>query len=168
MVWSCLIVGRKVLFIWGHLWEWAVHPLNRAYYYLYCLYNPLQLLSDIFVFVIYFLPMVPGGGAVGQHTDFFSSFTLLAVLFLLGTENSNFQTGLTFQATPVTPIFSCSFSFYFLEHFCLENCPLLSGELSTPVWRTVHRLQAVQWLLFLFSTIQPWAGYKTGSDLAHK
>ena len=51
-------------------------------------------------------------------------------LFLLGTENANFQTGLTFQATPVTPISSCS-SFYFLEYFCLENCPLLSGELST-------------------------------------
>ena len=39
-------------------------------------------------------------------------------LFLLGTENTNFQTGLTFQATPVTPISSCSFSFYFLECFC--------------------------------------------------
>ena len=52
-------------------------------------------------------------------------------LFILGTENTNFQTGLTFQATPVTPISSCSFSFYFLECFCLENCPLLSGELST-------------------------------------
>ena len=58
-------------------------------------------------------------------------------LFLLGTENTNFQTGLTFQATPVTPMSSCSFSFYFLEFF-------LSGELSTPVRRTVHRLQAVQ------------------------
>ena len=52
-------------------------------------------------------------------------------LFLLGTANTNFQTGLTFQATPVTPISSCSFSFYFLECFCLEKCPLLSGELST-------------------------------------
>ena len=63
-------------------------------------------------------------------------------LFLLGTENTNFQTGSTFQATPVTPISSCFF--YFLECF-------LSGELSTPVQRTVHRLQAVQWLLLLFS-----------------
>ena len=52
-------------------------------------------------------------------------------LFLIGTENANFQNGLTFQATPVTPISSFSFSFYFLEHFCPENCPLLSGELST-------------------------------------
>ena len=42
---------------------------------------------------------------------------------LLGTENANFQTGLTFQATLITPISSCSFSFYFLECFCLENCP---------------------------------------------
>ena len=83
--------------------------------------------------------MAPEGGTMGQQMDFFfSSFfsfsSLLHTtkfLFLLGTENTNFQTGLTFQATPVTPISSCSFSFYFLECFCLENCPLLSGELST-------------------------------------
>ena len=43
-------------------------------------------------------------------------------LFLLDTENTNFQTGLTFQATPVTPISSCSFSFYFLERFCTVMC----------------------------------------------
>ena len=78
---------------------------------------------------------------MGQQMDFFFSssffsffssfFTPPFFLLLLGTENANFQNGLTFQATPVTPISSCSFSFYFLECFCLENCPLLSGELST-------------------------------------
>ena len=56
-----------------------------------------------------------------------------------------------------------------LLHFRqLQAVQFLFGELSTPVRRTVHRLQAVQWLLFLFSKIQPWARYKTGSDLAHK
>ena len=46
---------------------------------------------------------------------------LLLLLLLLHTSN--------FPGSPVTPI--SSFSFYFLEHFFLENCPLLSGELST-------------------------------------
>ena len=71
----------------------------------------------------------------GSTDGFFLLLRLLLLLhttkfvFLLGTENTNFQTGLTFQTTPVTHISSCSF--YFLECFCLENCPLLSGELST-------------------------------------
>ena len=52
-------------------------------------------------------------------------------------------------------------SYLFLLLLLLFPGAFLSGELSTPVWRTVHRLQAVQWLLFL----QPWGGYKTGSQI---
>ena len=47
----------------------------------------------------------------------------LLLHFLLHTTN--------FPGSPVTPISSYSFSFYFLECFCPENCPLLSGEVST-------------------------------------
>ena len=109
----------------------------------------------------------PRGGAVGQQTDFFfsfSSFTPPVVLFLLGTENANFQTGLTFQATPVTPI-----------SFCPENCPLLSGELSTDSRQSSDSyFSSVQSSpgpdinlaqIWLTNKSLPWAGYKTGSLL---
>ena len=56
-------------------------------------------------------------------------------------------------------------SYVFLLLLLLFPGVFLSWELSTPVRRTVHRLQAVQWLLLLFSIIQPWAGYITGSLL---
>ena len=117
-------------------------------------------------------------GSVGQQMDIFSfssSFTPTAGLFLLCTENTNFQTGLTFQATPVTPISSCSFSFYFLEHFCPENRPLLSGELSTDSRQSSDSyfssvqsnpgpdIKLVQ--IWLTNKSQPWAGYKTCSLL---
>ena len=50
-------------------------------------------------------------------------------------------------------------SYLFLLLLLLFPGVFLSGELSTSVRRTVHRLQAV---LLIFSTIQPWAGYITG------
>ena len=46
-------------------------------------------------------------------------------------------------------------SYLFLLLLLLFPGAFLSGELSTPVWRTVHWLQAVQ----------PWDGYKTGSQI---
>ena len=86
-------------------------------------------------------------------------------LFLLGTENANFQTGLTFQATPVTPISSCSFSFYFLKHFCLSTD---SRQSSDSYFYSVQSspgpdIKLAQ--IWLTNKSQPWAGYKTGSLL---
>ena len=103
-------------------------------------------------------------GSCAEYALLFFSNSFLNTtnfLFLLGTENANFQTGLTFQATPVTPISSCSFSFYFLECFCLENCPLLSRELSTD-----SRQSSDSYCSSVQSS--PGPGYITGSDLAHK
>ena len=127
------------------------------------------------VYMCVFLPTVPVGGTMGLQMDIFSFFS----------SSSSSFTPLTFQAipgSPVTPISSYSFSYYFLERFCPENCPLLSGELSTLVRRTVHRLHQSSNSYFssaqsspeldiklaqiwLTNTSQPWAGYKTGSLL---
>ena len=110
-------------------------PLPLAQSFFLFFFTPIFVLMGLKYNILYtvkinqighFLPMVPEGGTMGQQMDFFFSFLLLLLLllllldttkflFLLGTEHTNFQTGLTFQATPVTPISSCSFSFYFLE-----------------------------------------------------
>ena len=103
--------------------------------------------------------MVPGGGTMGLQMDIFS-------------------TPPTFQATPgspVIPISSYSFSLYFLGHFCPENCPLLSRELSTDSRQSsdsyFSSVQSSPGLdiklaqIWLTNKSQAWAGYKTGSLL---
>ena len=70
-------------------------------------------------------------------------------------------TPVTLQATPgspVTPISSYSFSFYFLQHFCPENCPLLSGELSPDSRQSSDSYL----LLFLLTTSFLWKQVLTG------
>ena len=131
----------------------------------------------------HFLPMVPVGGTVGQQMDFFfsfsSSFSSLSFSFFcffsFSSFSSSFFTPPTFQASPGSPVTSYSFSFYFLEHFCLENCPLLSGELSTDSRQSSDSyfssvdsspgLDIKLAQIWLTNKSQPWAGYKTVSLL---
>ena len=116
---------------------------------------------------MFFLPRVPIGGTMGLQMDMFSSSFLFSS-----------STSVTFQATtgsPVTPISSYSFSFYFLKCFCPKNCPLLSGELSTDSRQSsdlyFSSVQSSPGLdiklahIWLTNKSQPWAGYKTDSLL---
>ena len=127
----------------------------------------------LLLFLCHFLPMVPENGTVGQQMDFFFSSSFFSFSFF---SSSSSFTPPTFQATPgstVTPISSYSFSFYSLEHFCPENCPLLSGELSTDSRQSSDSyFSSVQSSLdiklaqiWLTNKSQSWAGYKTGSLL---
>ena len=100
-------------------------------------------------------------------------FLLLLLLLLLSSSSSlsHFQlfVSLMYRKCQFSNWFdfpgNSSDSYLFLLLLLLFPGAFLSRELSTPVWKTVHRLQAVQWLLFLFSTIQPWGGYKTGLQI---
>ena len=127
----------------------------------------------------FFIPLFTHSPQRWSHgsTDwlFLLLFLLLHISSSFVSIRYNFQTGLTFQATPVTPVSSCSFSLYFLEHFCLENCPLLSGEVSTDSRHSSDSyFSSVQSSpgpdiklaqIWLTNKSQPWAGYKTGSLL---
>ena len=107
-----------------------------------------------------------------NHGSTDGPFHLLLLLLLLLLHTTKFLFSLRYRKCQFSNWFdfpgNSSDSYIFLLLLLLFPEVYLSGELSTPVQRTVHRLQAVQWLLLLFSTIQPWAGYITGSDLAHK
>ena len=120
--------------------------------------------------------MVPEGGTMGQQMEFFffSSFFSFSStsftppnFFSLRYRKHQFSNWFDFPGN--------SFSFYFFEHICPENCPLLSGELSTDSRQSsdsyFSSVQSSPGLdiklaqIWLTNKSQPWAGYKTGSLL---
>ena len=89
----------------------------------------------------FFLPTVPRGGTVGLQTDFFpsspSSPPPPKLVVSIRYRKRQFSNWFDFPG-------NSSDSYVFLLLLLLFPGVFLSGELSTPVWRTVHRLQAVQ------------------------